>query len=210
MKPNMTLVGRLLQLTLWTCCWFRRQIFILVLLCLVLCHFLNVYPWTATERLMTLMKFVSRWTFSGFVWIGSIADSYIICNKYTYMIYVVSHFESNKICNQNWFVECVGDVNIPPDPWEPGIFAYMNSDIFLKTRSICRYKCTVLLDSIDILGGGFNLFIIFTPILGEMILNLTSMCLIHGWKRHRLQKCLGVVYGLYLFSEDFWNPETIN
>ena len=113
MKPNMTLVGRLLQLTLWTCCWFRRQIFILVLLCLVLCHFLNVYPWTATERLMTLMKFVSRWTFSGFVWIGSIADSYIICNKYTYMIYVVSHFESNKICNQNWFVECVGDVKHP-------------------------------------------------------------------------------------------------
>ena len=30
--------------------------------------------------------------------------------QYTYiMIYIVSHFESNKRCNQNWSVECVGD-----------------------------------------------------------------------------------------------------
>ena len=74
----------------------------------------------------------------------------------------------------------------------PGIFAYVDSDVLLKTRSICsRYKCTTLMDSIGILGGGFNFFIIFTPILGEMIPNL-RICLIHGWKHHQLQKCLGL------------------
>lgn len=38
------------------------------------------------------------------------------------MIYIVSQFESNKRCNQNWSVECVGDVlptcTANPYKWE--------------------------------------------------------------------------------------------